>query len=177
MLAALTGVGIGWARGGCIRALGSVPLKNLPFLGIAVVLVLVARAARVPLPGARALLAAGDLGALVVLWRNRRLPWMSVLFIGLALNTLVMLANGGRMPVTAKVLGLVALGSGDPWYTVAGPDTRWALLGDVLPVRIGGLGAVLSVGDLLMAIGLAGFVARQMRREASPRRAGRHMID
>jgi hypothetical protein len=165
-------LGIGWARGGSLRALGSVPLKNLPFLGIAFLLVLVARAAPVPPVPARALLAAGDLGALIVLWRNRRLPWMSVLFIGLALNTLVMLANGGRMPVTGQVLGLAALGSGDPWYTVVGQGTRWAFLGDVLPIRVGGLGAVVSVGDLLMAVGLAGFVARHMRRQGDARVTG-----
>ncbi|HLW59959.1 MAG TPA: DUF5317 family protein [bacterium] len=169
-------MGIGWARGGSLRALGSVPLKNLPFLGIAVLLVLAARAASVPPVLARALLAAGDLGALIVLWRNRRLPWMPILFIGLALNTLVMLANGGRMPVTGQVLGLMALGSGDPWYTAAGRGTRWAFLGDVLPVRVGVLGAVVSVGDLLMAVGLAGFVARQMGREAIARGDGPHVI-
>lgn len=169
MLAALTGVGIGWARGGRVGALGDVAFKNLSLLAMAVVPVLIARLVRLPPSIVRVLLAVGYMGALVVLWQNRRLPWVLVVFVGLALNSLVMLLNGGRMPVTAQVLGSVALGADDPHYVLAAPATRLASLGDVLPVRVGGLGAVLSPGDLLIALGLAGFVQRQMRGDGPPR--------
>src|SRR5712691_2405319 len=143
MLAALTGVGLGWARGGRLGALGTVSIVNLSVLGIAVVLVLAARFTPLPPDAARVLEMCGALAALIVLWQNRRHPWMLLVFFGLALNSLVMLLNGGRMPISGPALLRVAHGlsqaqiGGAPRYTVVGPATRLPSLGDVLPLRVG----------------------------------------
>ncbi len=51
---------------------------------------------------AAALLAASFVGFLAFIWINRRLPGMWVLFVGLALNLAVMLANGGWMPISPE---------------------------------------------------------------------------
>ena len=48
-------------------------------------------------------------------------------------------------------------------YVLAGPHTRVTALGDTLSVRIGNAGMVLSPGDVVMALGLAGFVQGRMR--------------
>ncbi len=44
------------------------------------------------------------------------------------------------------------------------------MLGDVVPLGVGALWTVLSLGDLLMALGLAGFIQAEMRAA----RAGPH---
>jgi hypothetical protein len=164
----LTGLVIGWARGGRLGSLGQVSLKNLWLVGIAVGLVLVARLPWLPSGIARAALAGGYLGALVALWQNRQLPWMLLVFFGLGLNSVVIALNEGRMPISGHALISAAqlhdppALAGDPRYLVAGPRTPLAALGDTLPLRIGGFGTVLSPGDLLMALGLAGFIQAQM---------------
>jgi hypothetical protein len=183
VLAALTGMGIGWARGGRLGALGGVSLRNPWLLGAAIVLALIARLFPVPPAAARLLATCASLAALVALWQNRHHPFGLLVCSGLALNSLVILLNGGRMPVSASAL-LGAAHGPDPWpphdlrpasfpgprYVVAGPRTRLPALGDVLPVGIGGVTMVVSPGDLLMALGLGGFVQRQMR---APERAAK----
>ena len=113
---------------------------------------------------------AGYLVAIFALWQNRAAPWVLVIVLGLALNSLALAANGGRMPVSGEALsgagGPIALGAETvltPRYVLAGPGTRMTALGDSLSVRIGNAGVVLSPGDVVMALGLAAFVQRRMR--------------
>ena len=181
---------IGWARGGRLGALGAVSLRNPWLLGAAIALALIARLFPLPPVAARLLATCASLAALVALWQNRHHPFGLLVCSGLALNSLVILLNGGRMPVSASALLGAAYGPGSwphdlspasfpgPRHVVAGPQTRLPALGDVLPVGIGGVTMVVSPGDLLMALGLGGFVQRQMRApgraaELSPfRRSG-----
>ena len=114
-------------------------------------------------------------GAMVVLWQNRHHPWIPVVLAGLALNSLVMLLNGGRMPLSAAALAAAAQGIGaptwafaDPRYVVARPGAPLAALGDAFPIRVAGYAAVVSAGDLLMSVGLAGFVQRHMVMSRAP---------
>ncbi|MDQ3811630.1 MAG: DUF5317 family protein, partial [Chloroflexota bacterium] len=101
---------------------------------------------------------------------------------GVLLNLVVVVANGGHMPQsqtarlaadvsTERVAGLAS----DPgWRNVApmAPETRLALLGDVLPdpawlpIR-----NVMSLGDLLLALGLAGACYCATRPRAASRRS------
>ena len=169
-------MGIGWARGGRLGALGSVSFRNSWLLGTAIGLALIARLVPVPPGAARLLATCASLTALVALWQNRHHPFGLLVCSGLALNSLVIILNGGRMPVSASAL-LGAAHGPDPApppdlspahfpgarYVVAGPETRLPLLGDVLPVGIGRVTMVVSPGDLLMGLGLGGFVQRQMR--------------
>ncbi|HYM90759.1 MAG TPA: DUF5317 domain-containing protein [bacterium] len=161
---------IGWARGGRTGALERTSLRALPLLGAAVLLVLLARLPVLAPDAARGVGAAAYLAALGFLWQNRAQPWMLVVFLGLALNSLAMFLNGGRMPVSGEALARAGhLGNpgghgGLGWrYVLAGPGTRMAPLGDTLPVRVGSAGVVVSPGDLLMALGIAGFVQGRMR--------------
>jgi hypothetical protein len=180
-VAALAGMIIGWARGGCLDALGRAPLRALPLLGVAVVMVALAAAAPLPQTAARALYGAGYVLALAVVWHNRSHPWALPVFIGLGLNAVVIGLNGGRMPVApdalgrmARELGLAAAATGlDARHAIAGPGTRLAVLGDIVAVSVGRFGVIASPGDLLMALGIAGFVQGQMggARAGPPRRA------
>ena len=162
---------IGWARGGRLGALGRTSLGGVPLLIAAVAMVLVARMPFLPAAAARVLQGAGYLAALAVLWQNRARPWTLPILLGLGLNTLVIALNGGRMPISAEALVRVthvidpaAASSGlDARHVIVGPGTPLAALGDILPLRAGAMGAVLSPGDLLMGVGLAGFVQAEMR--------------
>jgi hypothetical protein len=159
---------IGWARGGRLEGLGDASLKGMPLLAAAVAMVLLARGPATPPPAARVLQGLGYLAALAVLWRNRSHPWAVVILIGLCLNALVIALNGGRMPVSGRALAQVTHGMGaqpaalDARHLIAGPGTRLAQFGDVVPVGAWGIGAALSPGDLVMAFGLAGFVQGEM---------------
>ncbi len=163
---------IGWARGGRIEALGRASLRGLPQLGVAVAMVLLALAAPLPQTVARVLQGAGYLLALAVLWHNRRHPWSLPILIGLGLNALVISLNGGRMPIAPDAFARLARGLDaagrvtglDARHVIAGPGTRLAALGDTIAVSAGRVGVIVSPGDLLMALGLGGFVQGQMAR-------------
>ena len=87
-------------------------------------------------------------------WSGPKVWWIAAL--GVSLNTLVIVVNGGHMPVwgatqidTQRLQNVAAMGS----------ETRLAWLGDVfaepewLPRR-----NVVSVGDILLAVGVAKWV-------------------
>jgi hypothetical protein len=151
-----------------------VSFRNSWLLGTAIGLALIARLFPVPPGAARLLATCASLAALIAVWQNRHHPFGLLVCSGLALNSLVIILNGGRMPISAPALLGAAHG---PYpapdlspahfpgarYVVAGPETRLPVLGDVLPVGIGRVTMVVSPGDLLMGLGLGGFVQRQMR--------------
>lgn len=117
------------------------------------------------------LLAASLLSLLAFAVRNRRLVGMGVLATGLAMNAAVVVANGA-MPVRAEAvvragvaepaeLALVDLGGGRRFER---DDDRLVLLGDLVPVRR--LGAVLSLGDLVVMAGVAAVACDLVRHAA-----------
>ncbi len=88
--------------------------------------------------------------------------------LGLALNTVVIVANGGHMPVSAAAMRAVR---GTPTVReitdtrafsnarLASPATRLTPLSDVIPVRLaGGVGNAFSVGDLLLAVRITALI-------------------
>jgi hypothetical protein len=101
---------------------------------------------------------------------NLRHVGMGVALVGLSLNTLVILVNGG-MPVRPGAVAAVGL---DPAQLDAadlgakrhleGPDDQLAFLGDVLPLRP--LREVVSVGDVVLAGGVAIVLFRLLRPRA-----------
>jgi uncharacterized protein DUF5317 len=171
---------IGWARRGRVSALTDLSVRALPLLGIATLLVLLARAPGMAARAGGVLVGAGYLAALVFLWLNRAHPGVLAILLGAALNAAAILANGGRMPVSGAALSRIAhpllpgayLGV-DLRHVPAGPGTPLSFLGDVLAVEVGGIGAIVSPGDVLMAVGVAGFVQSAMCRPPGERRANR----
>jgi hypothetical protein len=85
-------------------------------------------------------------------WSRLRGMWLAS--AGIALNLVVIVANGERMPVAPELAGsLVRHGGTVGQYTVMGDATRLNLLGDwiaLYPVP-----EAYSVGDVLIALGLA----------------------
>lgn len=161
----------GLARGGHPAELHSFPLRGL----VPAVLAFTIQAGLIYLPAVVILGNAGHLTLLVVsyalaawfVWANRRLPGMWLLGVGLAANWLVILANGGYMPITYEALaaagqlrlasstatGTIVLSSKDILLPLA--ETRLAFLADrfVIPPPFP-IPGVFSVGDALIGAGL-----------------------
>ncbi len=105
---------------------------------------------------------------LICLWFNRQ--YVGLWFIGLGsfLNALVMMVNGGMMPVDAgavQKVGLVEMidvlkTGADNKHIILGEGTKLGFLADIIPLPgFWGIGMkVISVGDLVVALGLFIFV-------------------
>jgi hypothetical protein len=103
-----------------------------------------------------------------VVWINRGHAGMLALGLGLALNLLVVVLNGG-MPVSALAVSFaspsatsasVSIPAGDFVHQVMSSATRLACLGDVLPLPgPSWIRLVASPGDILLYSGLATFLA------------------
>lgn len=104
---------------------------------------------------------------------NRSSPGMWLAGLGVLMNFTVIALNGG-MPVLA---GAAEVASG---FTVTDPDlagtykhvlleegARLTFLADVIPLRLVGIGEVISLGDIFLALGLGVFLEHELRR---PRR-------
>ena len=114
---------------------------------------------------------------MVLVWSNRVKPGMSIAGIGVLANFTVIAVNGG-MPVMAEA-AWVASG-----FTVVEPDlsgsfkhilldetSRLTFFADVIPLRLVGIGEVISIGDIFLALGLGVFLEHELRR---PRRWFKH---
>jgi hypothetical protein len=94
---------------------------------------------------------------------NPRVPAAILMFVGLAMNLVVVGANGG-MPVTADAIrasGGHSFEVADGRHHLAGDADVLVVLGDTIPIP--GFGLVLSPGDVLLYAGLAWFVVAVMR--------------
>ena len=103
----------------------------------------------------------------IPLWLYRDKIGVWVVFVGLAANLCVIVANGGLMPMERSTL-VSAVGpdradSYDTGQWIAGskdvlierPDGHLVALGDAIIVRLGGGGFVASPGDIVIWSGLA----------------------
>lgn len=116
--------------------------------------------------------------ALVLLNRNRTGMWLAGL--GVLMNFTVIALNGG-MPVMSEA---AEVASG---FTVSVPDlsgsfkhiildetSRLTFLADVIPLRLGALGQVISLGDVFLAVGLGRFLEQELRRPRRYFKRGAH---
>lgn len=114
---------------------------------------------------------------MVLVVMNRSKPGMGIAGLGVLMNFVVIAANGG-MPVLA---GAAEVASG---FTIADPDlsgsfkhvlldetSHLTFFADVIPLRLLGIGEVISLGDILLALGLGVFLEYELRR---PRRYFKH---
>lgn len=110
---------------------------------------------------------------LLMVWLNRSKPGMWIAGLGVLMNLTVIAINGG-MPVLA---GAAEVASG---FTITAPDlsdsfkhvpldetSRLTFFADVIPLRIVGIGEVISLGDIFLALGLGMYLEHELRR---PRR-------
>ena len=178
--AILLGLLLGLRAGGRLDNLATVQLR-WPILLIAAVIVRfgtegllnlqvdIVDALRVPL------LATGFGLLLVALWANRGYPGLSIVFVGIFLNGIVIIVNGGHMPIWATSLaaaGLTPVQVTSALHVVVAGEasdffTHALVLGDIIPVPIPFLQNVASLGDLFLTAGLAFFLFASVVRVPS----------
>ena len=166
--------------GGDVRRLSQLRLRHLELLlaafaaKISVALLGTTHAAAA-VNAARPLNVIGAALLLAVVWFNRRIPGALMFGAGLMLNLIVILAFGGRMPVllpgdidpNSAVLAVLKGGLDPLHVALAHPQGLW-FLGDILAIPgIGGHASLVSIGDLLMAAGIAWLIIRCSQREPS----------
>lgn len=160
---------LGFLRGGRLRALGEhpwrFPLLPILALGVQVIAFLPDENAS---PIARMFTATLHILSYLLLLAfvslNRRTPWLWLVGIGLASNALVILANGGFMPVPGTPGGYYYNNT----VRVYGQANLW-FLADILraPPWIPWAGAF-SVGDLMIAVGCFALVQRLITASSPP---------
>jgi hypothetical protein len=104
---------------------------------------------------------------------NRTRPGMWLAGLGVLMNFTVIALNGG-MPVLAEAAE-VASGfsitspdlSGSYKHVLLDSGSYLTAFADVIPLRIAGIGQVISLGDVFLAVGLGRFLEFELRR---PRR-------
>jgi len=105
----------------------------------------------------------------VFVYLNRKDSFVLLMGIGFLLNAVPILLNGGAMPVSAKAYTAVGLKSEvtkEGLYCFINGNTRFWFLGDIIPYKfISKL--VISIGDIVIAIGLMLFIITGMRKKSS----------
>jgi hypothetical protein len=175
------GLAVAWGllRGGQLSQLKFLPLQGiwLALIAFTVQVLLVYASVPLGLNGLIRVLILAFTYALLVgfVWLNRRLQCMWVLGAGLVANLIVILANGGYMPISYETLqaagltrlvsstasGTLVFGTKDILLTTA--ETRFWFLSDIfvvpppLPLQ-----SVFSLGDALIAVGMFRFIAHAL---------------
>jgi hypothetical protein len=163
--------------GGDVRRLSQLRIRHIEVLlaafAVKVAVALLGTAhTEIAVTIARPLNVIGAALLLAVVWFNRRIPGAILFGTGLTLNLIVILAFGGRMPVllphdadpNSPIVALLR-GGLDPLHVALDhPQGLW-FIGDILAVpSIGGHSSLVSIGDLLMAAGVAWLIIRCSQR-------------
>jgi hypothetical protein len=119
---------------------------------------------------APAIYVASTAAVFVAVLRNLRTTGMPVIALGALANLAAVGANGGAMPADPGALALAGIsGPGDATNSVVLADPALRPLTDIFAVPSWvPLANVFSVGDVLIAVGVAVVVAAAMRRTGTP---------
>jgi len=187
----VAGLVTGLLAGGHLANLAAVRLRWIGVLFLAVVIRFATEwALNAGIPFAetyRLPLFAASFGLLLGgLWVNRHQPGLSLAFIGILLNAIAVVVNGGHMPIWRP--SLIAAGFDpnvifSPFHVILANDTLNAdfllhagPIGDVIPIPLPFVRNVASIGDLFLTAGLGFFLfatvlrsPEQAREEDAPR--------
>jgi hypothetical protein len=167
LVALIGGIALGLRLGGRLDLLARFHLAGLPLLTGAIAAELLIRSVDRAGGWTTWLHVIAYLAVLVVVWANIRIPGMAIIGLGVVLNLVPTLVNGG-MPTSrwalekAGLLDADAIGSvvvSGPRH-VAGAGDSLRFLGEVIPVPTG---QVLSLSDVIVLIGLVFLIAGAMR--------------
>jgi hypothetical protein len=111
---------------------------------------------------ATSLILASYAALLAAVWLNRDHPGALLAGIGISMNFVVIALNGG-MPVSVEAItlagGAVDLPL-DAKHVLLTADSSLPFMADVIPLP----GEVISIGDVLLGVGIGVFIEFQMRR-------------
>lgn len=181
----MAAVMIGWLRGGSVARVAHLPLRWIVLLPVPFVIraaLLHPQAVGVEWLSRWTTELQGVAYGLLVLLAvvNRHLPGSSFLIAGTLANAVVIMANGGRMPVSERAIHVAAHAAekvtalsvlrteNSLTHQLLGPETRFPWLADIIPLpRPFPFPSVASVGDFVLAFGLMWLVLAAMGSRAS----------
>lgn len=115
------------------------------------------------------------------LWGNWRVPGLQVAAVGIGANLAAVLINGGHMPIWSGAFYAAGFTeadlANDPFHFILRVDTvaefvaRGGLFGDVIPIPVPIIRDVVSIGDLLLALGIFWAIVYSMTRADAPVRS------
>jgi MFS transporter, DHA3 family, macrolide efflux protein len=177
---------VGWLAGGGLPRLAHLRLRWFWLLAIALAIRLVLgltadelTARQLPIGLAYLLGYALVIGWLIGNWR---VPGLQIAAVGIVANTAAIALNGGQMPIWSGAFAAAGFGpddlAGEPFHFLLVTDTvaefiaAGGLLGDVVPIPIPLIRSVVSLGDILLAIGIFWTIVYSMTRPGAPVRSG-----
>lgn len=190
ILSLILGLVAGLAAGGRITNLASVQLRLVQLLFLGLVLRYATQFAiengNALVDGLRLpLFAGGFLLLLIGLWANREKAGLPLAFVGILLNAVAIVTNGGFMPVWEPSMVAAGLTPGEfasAFHRIVAAESggipgdflaQAGPLGDIIPVPIPFIRNVVSIGDLFLAAGLAFFLfATTVRNPIESEEAG-----
>ena len=154
---------VGFLRGGKLRNLTEIRVKSWWLLPIGFLILAASNFVPTEYDSvAVALVLVSYLPLLLFVWLNRDLTGIWIAGLGILMNFTVILLNGG-MPVLAEAAALAGETGDlvlDSKHVLLTQETRLPFLADIIPLP----GAVLSLGDVFLAIGVGVFLEDQMRQ-------------
>lgn len=115
------------------------------------------------------------------MWLNRSQPGLLLAMVGIGANGLAVLLSGGHMPVylpAAELVGFTEADLSPTFHTLLPHELGLEFLlaggplGDIIPIAIPYLTNVISVGDVLLAAGVAWFLFSAIARGSGDPDAG-----
>jgi hypothetical protein len=171
-----------------LSAIGRISYRGgwVPLAGV-IALFIVQAALVLYVPGQttlqRACLILSQLALILLILLNQHVPGAKVFALGIILNTAVMLANGGWMPVTPETYHFIhpeqavevqARPASSKGIVLSRAETRLWILSDIVRVTLPWRRTAMSVGDLLLILGATQFIfqATSKRSDTTARPAG-----
>ena len=115
---------------------------------------------------------------LIAIWYSRSIRGMKIIGLGVLVNFIVILSNGGRMPVSVEALSRTGLDEMLPLltskayviHTILTPNSRLKLFSDIIPLPPPyPRPRVLSIGDIIMAVGVFVLIQQGMKSNIQKR--------
>lgn len=115
------------------------------------------------------------------LWGNWRVPGLQIAAVGIGANMVAVLINDGQMPIWAAAFRAAGFSASeianDPFHflltagSVAEFVANGGLFGDVIPLPLPVIRDVISIGDVLLALGIFWAIVYSMTRADAPTRS------
>lgn len=167
LIAIVTGVIAGLAAGGRLNGLFNLNFRKGWLILASFAASIIAQAAGSRITGLGTAVTSLILTAIFCvlmagLWYNRQLIGIWLIALGSILNFLVMLLNGGRMPVSAEAVRVEGIQAASLAFDIRhmiadiGDGVRLAFLADIIrpPFFLGFLAEIVSLGDIIVIAGV-----------------------
>jgi len=174
---------IGLLRNGKLSSLSHISLKRIELIVLACIIqgglvFFGTRKVKIVLDYSSYALAFSYVVLLIAVWYNEKLKGMKIIALGIAFNFMVIVANGGRMPILLGSLykaglndiALILKEGSHVTHTLISEKTLFRFLADVIPLPSPFPDpSVISFGDFLMFCGVFSLIQNAMlKKEQNP---------